>query len=110
MKQAPLFTKAYTFYSWLIEHLEKGQGSAFVRETCLETARTVMECITLALKGFDPQHHAHSADEALTLLRLHLRLAEEHGLLEEGPYQHAVVSMDDLGRQLGGWLKALDRL
>ena len=110
MKQAPIFTRAYTFFSWLIERLEKVEQQAFLRGIILDTARLLMESLTLALQGFEPHYHSQRADEALALLRLHLRLGEDHGLLDEKQYLYAVESLDDIGRQLGGWLKSLNQL
>jgi len=110
MKQAPLFTQTYTFFNWLLGHMEKRRSQPFLRQTILETGRRLLDSLTLALQGFDMQEQACRADEALALLRLHLRLGEENHLLSRKQYAFAVQNLDEIGRQLGGWLKSMRAL
>ena len=110
MKEAPLFTQAYTLFNWLLQQMEKGRDHAFLRGVVLDTGRGLIESLTLGLQGFDTLERAYRADEALALLRLHLRLSEDNGLLDERQYRYAVGEMDEMGRQIGGWLKSMKAL
>ena len=110
MKAAPLFTQTYAFFDWLLGHMEKGDTHAFQRQTVLETARRLLESVTLTLRGIDTLENAIRADETLALLRLHISLAGDLGLLTRRQHGHAVREMDEIGRQLGGWLKKLEPL
>ncbi len=60
----------------------------------------------MAIKGLHPLKLA-SADVELTKLRFHLRLCRDLDLLNSGQHQHASRMLDEIGRLLGGWFKAL---
>ncbi len=107
MKEAPLFARGYTFFSWLLDRMAKGRTFPFLRNTVLKTGAALIEDLTLALQGFDTHERAYRADEALALLRLYLRLAEEKRVLNEDQYLFAMETMEEMGKQLGGWLKNL---
>jgi hypothetical protein len=109
MKEAPLFVRGYDLYGWLLDRMESGTSYSVLRRTIVEEATRLIEAVTLALQGYDPPGRALHADEAAALLRLHLRMAEERNLLTEKQYAYAVQTLDDVGRQLGGWRKRLDR-
>ena len=110
MKEAPLFIAGYDFYLWLLDRLEGCERFSPLKSALLDHARALLEALTLALQGFDRDERVLEADEALALLRLHLRLAEEKELLDEGQYRHALDCLENLGRQLGGWRKKLMEL
>ena len=107
MREAPLFTRGYTFFSWLLDHMAKGRTHPFLRGEILRTGSTLIGGLTVALQGFDTHERVYEADEALALLRLHLRLAEEKRVLNLDQYVYAMESMDEIGRQLGGWRKSM---
>lgn len=56
--------------------------------------------------GSTRQKHLREADAALNKLRLYLRLAHQWRWLDHGQYQHVSQRVAELGRLLGGWLKA----
>jgi hypothetical protein len=45
------------------------------------------------------------ADEALSRLRVYVRLAVRWNWFTSGQYQHAAKMMEEIGRLLGGWRK-----
>jgi len=109
MKQAaPLFTRTYDLFVWLMGRLEHQDAHPFLSQATLETIRKLLESTTLALKGFAPLAHALEADAALALLRLYVALLGDHDILNEDQHAHAVREMDQIGRQLGGWLKSME--
>lgn len=56
--------------------------------------------------GTTRQKHLREADAALNRLRLYLRLAHRWRWLSDGQYRHVSTLVAELGRLLGGWLKA----
>ncbi len=109
-KAAPLFTRSYSFYSWLLDHFEKIEHYPQLKTTVLDNANKLMEAITLALQGYASQERVLAADEALALLRLHLRMAEDKKMLTEKQYRFVVETMDDIGKQIGGWQKSMNKV
>ncbi len=107
MKEAPLFRESFIFADWLLQHF--GERQQVLAQSLCKRALEFCELITLALKDFDRLSRAQRADEVLILLRLQLRLAAQGQLLSEAQMLHALKSADSLGRQLGGWLKRLER-
>lgn len=62
----------------------------------------------LALKDIERRDNLATADLCLIRLRMRFRLAAETGLLEQRQVLFLLGQADDIGRQLGGWLKSLD--
>ena len=104
---APLFTHGYDLHAWLVDRLNNVSRPDLAVPT-LEQSRRLLESITLALQGFATHDRLILADEAAALLRLHLRLCEQKGLIDDCQYLFALEHVDTIGRQLGGWLKKLE--
>lgn len=51
-------------------------------------------------------NHLRRADAHLNKLRLYLRLIHQWEWLDEGQYEHISRLVAEIGRLLGGWLKA----
>jgi hypothetical protein len=113
MKEAPLFVDAYDLALDLCRLL--GSPSTDGEHRCCgelgkrvsATALDLLERITLTLKGYDQEDNAEQADERLAVLRVHLRLAMDLGLIERQRHLALIELLDAIGRQLGGWLKRL---
>jgi hypothetical protein len=73
-----------------------------------DTACEVYELLIEARKTPTGQRHAvlHRADIKLEMLRLHLRLCHELGLLKAGQYRHASAQVVEVGKLLGAWIKS----
>ena len=56
--------------------------------------------------GSTRHKHLRQADAALNKLRLYLRLAHHWKWINGGQYQHVSIMVAELGRLLGGWMKA----
>ncbi len=56
--------------------------------------------------GSTRQRSLRSADSALNKVRIYLRLAHRWRWLSDGQYRHVSGMVAELGRLLGGWLKA----
>lgn len=114
MSQSPIFVKTYDLLLWLVPITTK-----FPREQRFVLARYVQdaalkfqECLIEA--GSLPTGNKQAklallnqADVALTKLRFHLRLCHDLNLLAPGQHRHVSQMIDEIGRLLGGWFKAL---
>lgn len=114
MSQSPIFVKTYDLLLWLIP-----RTTTFPREQRFVLARHTQDIALrfqeyLIEAGTLPQSNRQAklsclnkADVELTKLRFHLRLCRDLELLEPGQHRHASQMLDEIGRLLGGWLKAL---
>ncbi len=108
MIHTPLFIQCYDLYLWLLDRTQKMDQYQPIAASLIEQSRLLLEAITLGLQGFDRDLRIRDADEALALLRLYGKLAEEKKLLTETQYHHLVGELDEIGRQIGGWLRSLE--
>ncbi len=106
-EQAPVFVRAYDLHLWLLERLESSGESGTVRKAILHHSRLLLETVALGLARFETRHRVVQADERVTLLRVHLRLAAEQRLLSDRQLLYANEILSDIGRQIGGWRKSL---
>jgi hypothetical protein len=114
VSQSPIFAKTYDLVLWLMQKTTK-----FPREHRFVTARFVQEAVlhfqeylieAASLPKQDRQGKLAlltKADVELTKLRFHLRLCRDLDLLDSGPHRHVSQMVDEVGRLLGGWFKAL---
>jgi len=108
-EEMPIFTRTFDFLSWLLpatNGFPRAQrftvtarllGAAFDLRERLEEAN--------ARRGAERRERLSRADEALSHVRLYLRLAAGWGWLSSGQYQHAAGMVAEIGRLLGGWQK-----
>ncbi|MEM6455111.1 MAG: four helix bundle protein [Acidobacteriota bacterium] len=98
---APLYTRAYDLYSWLLDHAARLDDPC--AKPLLEYAQVLLDAVCLAVESFDTDHQLRKADEAATLLRTHLRVAAARGHLSDRQLLHANGMLREIGRQIGGW-------
>ena len=106
MKQAPLFTDAFSLCEWLLRQLDR-ESSVLARALC-DSSLQLLTAVVLALKGRQREEQLAAADECLIMLRMQLRLAGAIGLLGESQLLFALECADCIGRQIGGWQRTLD--
>lgn len=102
---APLYVDAFALCEWLLGRF--GDDPRALSAALCRSALTVLEAVTLALKGRRRDEHLELADESLVALRTQLRLAAAAGYLTDDQAMHGLDRADAVGRQLGGWLRAL---
>jgi hypothetical protein len=104
MKQAPLFVQSFELGSRVLREVDGGGalGASLHRDTL-----ALLDHVVLALKGFDREDHLDRADALATLLRVRLRLAVRVTLISEGLMLALTRELDEIGRQIGGWLRRL---
>jgi hypothetical protein len=108
MKESPIFTRTYDLLRWLIPMTVKfpRQQRFVLAEALQRTALRFQERLIEAARAADPSPSLHQADTDLTKLRLYLRLCRDLRLMSMGQYAHAARMVNEVGRLLGGWLKA----
>ncbi len=102
---APIYVDAYDLSRWILEKLDGSSGA--LEQRLAKNALDLLDSLVLALKDRRREEMLERADEVLVLLRIHLRLAADSGLLDEQQMLFALERADAIGRQLGGWLKGL---
>lgn len=107
----PIFTKTFDFLTWLLpatNHFPKAHRHTFTQRL-LNAAFDLREWLEDAnmRKGNARLERLHLADEALTRVRVYLRLAFRWGWLSDGQYKHVSGMTAEIGRLLGGWKKSV---
>jgi hypothetical protein len=69
----------------------------------------ILECLVEAAYSRDKQAALQQANRRLAVNRHLWRLAMELKVINLKRYEHGIRLMDDLGRQIGGWLRYKDR-
>lgn len=104
MKETPLHRDTLALCGVVLEEMGE-PGAEILSQRLASSALAVLEDVTLALAGREPNTHLEDADGSLQLFRTHLRLAYHLGLLDEEDFQDFAEQADVVGRQVGGWLK-----
>lgn len=102
---APIYVDTLALCKWLLEHF--GADERILPRTLCGYSLKLLEAVTLALKNRRRDEQIDIADEYLIRLRTQLRLVQETGYLSQAQMLHALDRADAIGRQLGGWLRAL---
>ena len=108
MKESPIFTKTYDLLRWLIPMTIKfPRRQRFVLAEALQrTALRFHERLIEAALSPDALPLLGQADVDLTKLRFYLRLCSDLDLMSTGQYGHVASMVDEIGRLLGGWIRA----
>jgi len=107
--EMPIFIKTYDFLTWLLpitNHFPRAHRHTFTQRL-LDAAFDLRERLDEAnlRKGPARLERLVLADEALTKVRLYVRLAAKWEWLNKGQYQHVAIMMMEIGKLLGGWKK-----
>lgn len=104
----PAVEAHYQLLNWLMPTIARfPREQRFLLGDRLQlTALDVLEALIEATYTRDLRVHLLRANLVLEKLRHLVRLASELGLLDARRYEHAARSIDEIGRQIGGWMKA----
>lgn len=104
----PALEAMYQLLLWLVPTLEKfPRSQKFLLGDRLQTqALAVLDCLIAATYSRDRTGYLRSANLELEKLRFGIRLAKDLKHLEFKRYEYAARALDDVGRLVGGWLKA----
>jgi hypothetical protein len=111
--ESPIFARTYDLLRWLLPLTVKfPRNHRFVLAGAVQ--RTVLglhERLIEAAHGDERQVLALLAgvDVELDKLRHYLRLCHDLLLISDGQYEHAATRMEEIGRLLGGWSRAVAR-
>lgn len=105
---APVLEKAYQFVLWVVPTVEKfPRAQKFLIGDRIQTAAMdVMEHLIEAAYSREKLAILNRANLQLEKLRYLFRLAFDLRLLDMRRYEFASRALDEIGRMLGGWLKA----
>lgn len=105
--ELPIFTRWTQFLEWLLPATEKFPKR--VRFTFADRinnlALDIVEDLVEARYSRDKQPHLRRINQRLEKLRILLRLCHRMQYLPHQQYEHAMRSLNEVGRMLGGWIK-----
>ena len=105
-----ILTRTYDLLTWLLPKAERFPRlyRRTVVQRLMDAALDFQETIFDAQSqgGSTRRRHLSAADAALNKVRLYLRLAHRWHWRNDGQYRHVSAMVAELGRMLGGWLKA----
>jgi hypothetical protein len=108
--QMPIFTRTFDLLTWLLpvtNNFPRAHRHTVTRRL-LDAACDLREHLEAAnqKRGAERLQYLDKADFNLNKVRLYLRLAVRWGWLSAGQYKHVSSMVAEIGRLLGGWLKA----
>lgn len=109
MKQSPIFEKTEAFLDWLLPitaQFPRHHRFGLARRT-EDRAYDFYEQIVRAAKADKPGRFLYEADIQLAQLTAYLRRGRHLRLLTPKQYREGTRRAAEMGRLLGGWLKAI---
>ena len=105
-----IFTRTFDLLEWLLPKSERFPRPyrSTVTQRLMDAALDLQEALVTAeaRAGRSRLSALRDADAALGRLRVYLRLAHRWRWLSDGQYEHAGAMVAEIGRLLGGWLRA----
>lgn len=105
----PLYQQALALSAVLCDELANTGELPRLRDRLLTTSFRLFDLCALVVAGIDRPARLHDADAALCVLRAELDLARLVGLISDELHLALAEHTEGIGRQLGGWLRALQR-
>ena len=107
-----IFSRTFDFLSWLLpltNNFPRAHRHSFTRRL-LDAAFDLREHLEVAnlRRGRARLAQLRLADEALSKVRVYLRLAAGWRWMNDGQYHHAAAMVAEVGRLLGGWIKSVE--
>ncbi len=111
MPESPIFARCDELVLWVLRATVRypRHYRAALGRTTQEAALLLQRQLIAAARRRDKRSALQTADEALHELRVLLRQGRTLGLLTPSQHEHAARLLDEIGRLLGGWRKALAR-
>ena len=109
-RSMPLFTKTFDFLTWLVplsHHFPKNHRHTITRRL-IDAALDFQERLIDAneTRGGRRRAYLADADRYLGRIRVYIRLALRLKWISSRQYEHAGRQLAEVGRLLGGWIKA----
>ena len=105
---APVVEQAYQFLLWLIPAVEKFPRSQkfLLGDRIQANALSLLESLTEAAYVRQRRPVLRRANLDIERLRLLIRLSKDLRHLDMRRYEYAARHLDEIGRQVGGWMRA----
>ncbi|MBI5242518.1 MAG: diversity-generating retroelement protein Avd [Elusimicrobia bacterium] len=102
-----VFTKAYDFTLWMMNHTAKYPKSArfSVASRIENRLLDFMGAVLRGNRGQEKLPALAQADMALEELRILLRLSKDMRFVNLGSYEYGARELDGIGKMLGAWMK-----
>ena len=105
-----ILTRTFDLLAWLLPKVERFPRvyRFTVTQRLMDAALDFQEALfdAQSQRGAARLDHLRAADAHLDKLRLYLRLAHHWRWINDGQYRHVSAMVAEVGRLLGGWLKA----
>jgi hypothetical protein len=107
-RTGPAVEAHYQLLNWLMPTVARfpREQRFLLGDRIQATALDVLEALIEATYTRDRRGHLARANLGLEKLRFFFRLAHEQRHLDERRYEHAARQIDEVGRLVGGWVKA----
>ena len=107
-RTGPAVEAHFQFIQWLVATVEKFPRAQkfLLGDRIQSTALDVLEALIEATYSRDRKSHLARANLGLEKLRFFFRLAMEMRYLDQRRYEHAARSLNEIGKLVGGWVKA----
>lgn len=105
---APVLEKMFQFLLWLIPAVEKFPRTQkfTLGDRIQSSALDMQEPLIAATYSEKSSHHLYAANLHLEKLRMLMRLSLDLEFLDLRRYEFAARAIDEIGRMVGGWIKA----
>src|SRR5687767_10450250 len=106
-EELPIIRSTYEFTAWLIQETAKfpREYKYAVGERLQRQSLAVLEQLICARFSKSRRGLLEQVNLDLELLRFHVRLAKDLKCLAIAKYGNASKQINEIGRQVGGWLK-----
>ena len=107
-RTGPALEAMYQLTLWLVPTVEKFPRSQkfLLGDRIQSTALDVVERLIEATYTRSRRPALQAANMGIEKLRVLFRLATEMHYLDQRRYEHAARTLDEVGRLVGGWMKA----
>ena len=108
LNELKILQKTYDMFQYLYDSLRqypKSEKHTLAAET-KDAAYTLLKLLITANKRYHKKTTLQDADVSLELLRHYIRLGKDLGFLPIKRYEHLSRMTTEIGKMLGGWLKA----
>lgn len=108
-KDYPVFTKWMIILELIMDRAEGIPKSVRYSLTCriLNYANDILELIIEAIYSKDKADKIDKMNLLLEKLRVYFRICEQRNYISHKQYYHVSVEIDEFGKMIGGWKRAI---
>lgn len=108
-KSPEIISRYYEFLKWFMQRTAKfPRNHRYIFGKRLEdNALNILDNLIKAYYSKDKNPVLRDLNLDVESLRYHIRLANDLKLITIKQYEYTIKSLDDIGKQVGGWLKSL---